>query len=431
MYITDLKDKHKGQTAWIVGLGPSLQYLTGGHIGSGIIIAMNESIYKVQSLKISNKIYSLQKHGCGVKTPHDACKVDMFRPKAGTPVLIHEPEGAECLRDYPDRYLFNNSLELKLKPNELSSITAVRIAQFMGCDKIRFVCHDNSVNNNFTRLQPKETGGHTVIVKWNYDVKSMGLKAFLAENNIDAKFITPGYQAMSSKNKLKLIIATPFYSMSGYSPYIVSMFRSLSYCHKQDIWPEYWDLSGDSYVDRARNSICAKFLESDATDLLFVDSDMAWQEDAIIKILQSPWEITGAAYPVKNDWEEYGVVINTNEDKTPSVDQNTGLISAEWIPAGFMRIKKEALERFANAYSSDYYYDPSACPDNPGRRYINFFRCIVEKEHRYGEDVEFCRRWKAIGGKLWVEPRITFKHCGMTAWTGNYHEFLLRQPRPK
>ena len=103
MYITDLKDKHKGQTAWIIGLGPSLQYLAQEHIGPGIVIAMNESIYKVQQAKISNKIYSLQKHGCGVKSPHSVCRVDMFRPKAGTPVLIHEPEGGECLKDWPER----------------------------------------------------------------------------------------------------------------------------------------------------------------------------------------------------------------------------------------------------------------------------------------------------------------------------------------
>ncbi len=224
---------------------------------------------------------------------------------------------------------------------------------------------------------------------------------------------------------IKLFIATPFYEVKAYSPYCKCLVDSARVLWTLGIDFIFHIHNGDSYVDRARNTICAKFLESDCTDLLFIDSDMTWNLEAIGMMLIPPQEVVGAVYPMKNQWGHYAVGLNTDENGSPIVDPLTGLLSAEWVMAGFLRIKRSCLEKMAGAYKDLAYQDPNADPVNPGRIYTPFFELKLGKG---GEDMTFCRRWKAIGGEVWVEPRITFGHFGIQEWTGNYHEFLRRQP---
>lgn len=188
---------------------------------------------------------------------------------------------------------------------------------------------------------------------------------------------------------------------------------------------DYYTHNGDSYVDRARNTICAKFLENDYTDLFFIDSDMQWDMQSIVRMLKAPYEVVGGTYPMKNCWDVYPCSIDTDENGAPIVDPETGLIKAEWVMAGFLRIKRSCLEKMSEAYKDLEYQDPSADPTNQTRKYIPFFE---NKLGIGGEDMTFCRRWKAIGGEIWLEPRITFGHYGVTGYFGNFHEFMMRQP---
>jgi hypothetical protein len=49
---------------------------------------------------------------------------------------------------------------------------------------------------------------------------------------------------------------------------------------------------GDSLVSRARNRLAADFLESDCTHLLFIDSDIVFEPEDIIRLLENgPLEV--------------------------------------------------------------------------------------------------------------------------------------------
>jgi hypothetical protein len=62
----------------------------------------------------------------------------------------------------------------------------------------------------------------------------------------------------------------------------------------------------------------------------------------------------------------------------------------------------------------------------------NIFECRCKKDSgvREGEDTACCHKWAEIGGTLWCEPRISFGHIGVKEFSGNFHEFLLKQPQP-
>ena len=223
---------------------------------------------------------------------------------------------------------------------------------------------------------------------------------------------------------MKLVIATPFYEMKGWSPYIKSLAATMWFLAKHTpIDVQFWSLNGDSYVERARNTIAHQFLESDRTHLMFIDSDMEWNLDGFTKLIASDVDVVGAGYPCKNVWDFYGCIIDTNEDETPKVDPKTGLISAWGVPTGFMKIRRQVFEKLIEAQPDNYYMIRNQGDKEPTKHY-NFFGRIPP----LGEDISFCRRWAEIGGKLWVQPEVMIVHYGVKGWAGHYGDFLRSCP---
>uniref|UniRef100_A0A6M3XVK7 Uncharacterized protein n=1 Tax=viral metagenome TaxID=1070528 RepID=A0A6M3XVK7_9ZZZZ len=189
------KDKHKGETAWIIGKGTSLFHLSRNDIGNGPIIAIYEAIVPIEILNFPNELFSLQKDGGARKRnplsddPEcddrqcDFCK-GMVTPKRAT-LLLHEKEAKYCFEDYPRRLLFTLE-EIGLPNNEFSLVCALKIAQFMGCDKFRFVscdAHANGDIGNFIPLFNKEYYG------WIYGMQKDILPKYL--EGLDYEWVTP------------------------------------------------------------------------------------------------------------------------------------------------------------------------------------------------------------------------------------------------
>lgn len=227
----------------------------------------------------------------------------------------------------------------------------------------------------------------------------------------------------------KVIISTPTRTGEAYAAYISSLTATIAAFERLGIQYDYWPLDGDSYVDRARNTICARFLQSDATDLIFIDSDEGWDVVGVLRLLMHQDEIVGGNYRIKNAWEHWGAVPLVDGDGTPlgkMLPNGNALIEARFLPAGFMRIKKTALERFIAHYPDRYYFDNSADPQAPDQQYYAFFHCIYDFENhaRYGEDTGFCKQWRDMGGQLWIEPNMEIAHYGTKEWRGNYDQYL-------
>lgn len=247
------------------------------------------------------------------------------------------------------------------------------------------------------------------------------------------------YRHIREKNfkptKMKLMIATPFYMSQEFSHYGTSLLYTCRMLTLAGIDWERLEVNGDSYVDRAKNTLLANFLESDGTDLLMIDSDLQWHPNAVARLLQHPEEIVAGAYPFKNSWDQF--VGNPLVEIKNGARQYAGyreltdgsfLIEAYNVSGGFLRIKRAALERFADHYPNDIYQDDYAWPGRNGRIYTEFFKCGVINYQRFSEDSHFAHRCREMGMKLWIDPNITFTHYGVKGWTGNFHESLQRPP---
>lgn len=218
---------------------------------------------------------------------------------------------------------------------------------------------------------------------------------------------------------MKLLIAVPDYTGAPCVNYIHSLTDTLACLHNLGIEAEVTYHCNDAYIHRARNSLCAKFLSGDYTDMMFIDSDLGWDFKAVPRLLSRPYEFVAGAYPFKQDDENYPIEIMLDNQQRPVIDRATGCIAAYMMPTGFWRLRRSVLEKMSGIV--DWYMDK-------GEKTFNFFSTPVVDHEWIGEDVWFCRQWLSIGGQIWCDPNIDFHHVGRKEYSGNLHEFLLRQP---
>ncbi len=228
-------------------------------------------------------------------------------------------------------------------------------------------------------------------------------------------------------SKFKLAIATPFFESRGWSPYIHSLVPSIAFlAAKTSVEFAFWEVSGDAYVWRARNNLAHRLLDSDFTHMMFIDSDMGWNMEAFQRVVSADVDIVGAAYPVKNNWENFGIRILSDAEGYPLMDPKWGTIKASDIPTGFMKINRTVFDRIRAMEPDNWYWAPDG---NGGAAKIhNYFGHLLEDHIIYGEDISFCKRAVRAGCELHVETRADMLHCGIQAWTGNYGDFLRKQP---
>ena len=188
-------------------------------------------------------------------------------------------------------------------------------------------------------------------------------------------------------------------------------------------------VGGDPYVHKARNKLASEFLTEhrDAEALFFLDDDLGWEADAALRFCRRGEAVICGVYPKKNDGLEFPVQLTFNRDGSPIVQD--GLYLALLAPTGFMRIRREVLERCAE--DSGIYEEPDLvkgmveCWD----LFRTGFVPLEEGGKRgrwWGEDFFFSVMVRQLGMEVWVDPNIEFTHRGSKAWKARFDETLQR-----
>ena len=150
-------------------------------------------------------------------------------------------------------------------------------------------------------------------------------------NLTKAEFIRNG-------SDVHLYIATPATSIA--SNFHVSLIREIPRLLGAGMSVTYAHLAGHCHVDDARNLLAVDFLlKSDATDILWWDSDVAAEPGAALKLLAHPGDIVGGAYPLKDDSQRFPVRL---------VQPMAALCpEAEMLPTGFLRVRRHVMDDLA------------------------------------------------------------------------------------
>jgi hypothetical protein len=180
---------------------------------------------------------------------------------------------------------------------------------------------------------------------------------------------------------------------------------------------------GESHIDRARNNVVARFLQSPATHLMFIDSDQAFTPQDVLHLVESGKDLIGALIPKKQinwegirqaakdgheDIEAYGAqyVVNPPKDgRTLRIDKQCVPVDA--IGTGFMLVSREAIESVIKAHPETEYLSDDVAGEMQKSWAIFHAGVYDEGWMRFlTEDYVFCRRARAIG----IQPHI---HLGV------------------
>lgn len=180
-------------------------------------------------------------------------------------------------------------------------------------------------------------------------------------------------------------------------------------------------LSGNAGIVQARNQLATEFLESGFDRLVFLDGDISFEPGAIVKLARQPVDLVGGGYRYKQTNENYPI---RWLDKEELWANEHGLLEVEMIPTGFMAISRSLFEKLLEKYPE------RSKTKQCGVLAYCFFQMPFIDGHLYGEDFQFCKDWREIGGKVFLDPEINLTHWGFkpTPHKGHIGNWLKNRP---
>lgn len=207
-----------------------------------------------------------------------------------------------------------------------------------------------------------------------------------------------------------IFIATPCLDGNVSAHYTASLVRTMTAIQQRGWRSPRIDFEiGNSLIADARNKLVARFLASDSSDLVFIDSDLSWSPDDLLRLVAFDTPLVAGVYQRKSRTKvDFAVKFG------PAISMDAqGLVAVERVGTGFMRLRRDCLDRMVAAH-------PALRLDAP--HLFALFDTSIADGVFIGEDFTFCDRWRALGGQVLVDPGMNFGHHGAAV----YDEALLK-----
>jgi hypothetical protein len=248
--------------------------------------------------------------------------------------------------------------------------------------------------------------------------------------------------------KFSIFVATPVHSEVSIH-YFQACLDFQKFCMKNDIVASF-QVMKSSLVTQGRNLCVSSFMESNHTHLLFIDSDIEFQTQSIMKMIAADKGVISVPYPLKQlMWDKAWDRLNKGDIKNvkdlkfkalhtypmkvsneKDIRVKDGVIEVTHSPTGCMLIKREVIEKMIKAYPEMEIVQKTVINGEYINRphFYNFFDTMFDPETKnfLGEDFAFCKRWKALGEKCYalITDRIT--HVGEHQYRGCFADELIK-----
>jgi hypothetical protein len=252
----------------------------------------------------------------------------------------------------------------------------------------------------------------------------------------------------------KIFVATPAYGGMLTEAYFRSVIRLLTFCNQHQIQIAFGTIANESLVTRARNVLVAYFLQSNYTKLFFVDADIEFQVEDVLKLLAHKKDVAVGAYPKKGvNWQrimqsvraddkeytdaqiaaygsDYAINFRFVDRERRQIAIENGAIRLHDGATGFMMIDRSVIDKMIIAYPELKYNNDLNTPADLNDYFYAFFDTMIDpKDKRYlSEDYTFSRRWQDIGGDIWLDPSISLNHHGHFCFSGNPNQIIQITP---
>ena len=246
--------------------------------------------------------------------------------------------------------------------------------------------------------------------------------------------------------KYQIFVGTPVHSDESIH-YTQALIEFQKECFQKKLKVSF-HLIKSSLVTQGRNLCVAGFLESKATHLLFIDSDIYFQGKSIFTMLKANKDIISVPYPLKTlMWDKAFKKMQEGKIKSPddirrslhtypmkvpdanNIKLNKGVMEVTDSPTGCMLIKREVIEKMIEKYPDKQIVQKTVI----NGQYVNkpnmwnFFDTLHDpKEKTYnGEDFAFCKLWRDLGGKCHAYITDAIVHVGEHQYQGKFYDELI------
>ena len=252
-----------------------------------------------------------------------------------------------------------------------------------------------------------------------------------------------------NKSDFSILVSTPVHSEVSIH-YTQSLLAFQQKCMVNGILVSF-SLLKSSLVTQGRNLCVNAFMEESKkhayTHMLFIDSDIEFSFDTIMKLVAAEKDVVAAPYPLKDlDWGKIANRIkhkNIQDGDTMSKQGFTwplkldgqnqitainGVAEVSHAPTGCMLIKREVIEKMIKHFPQLEINQPTIVNGKETRKknFYNLFDTLHDPETKryFGEDFGFCKRWTEIGGKCHILVDNYITHVGEYCYTGRLMDDL-------
>ena len=200
---------------------------------------------------------------------------------------------------------------------------------------------------------------------------------------------------------MKLFVAIP--SGTSVPARFLNCTNQLCFAAKEGLVIEQFFGAG---VINARIVAANRFLETDCTHLLTIDSDIVnWNGMHVQQLIAREKAIVGGFYMKKQKEQVY--VCSPLKVGEPVEPDAEGLIELRRIGTGFLLVKREVFERMKEKWR-----DSETFINQQKKEMFNFYPMGVVNREYVSEDWYFCDRARELGYRIYGDTKVTLGHLG-------------------
>lgn len=248
---------------------------------------------------------------------------------------------------------------------------------------------------------------------------------------------------------MKIFVPVICYNRTGHTSFFFSLMKLMLFCKDHGIVLSLYPIVFESLISRARNAAVANFLtDPDATHILFIDSDIEFEPEDVLKMLHVNKPVVCGAYAQKWLSQEHMQAVFQGEKTVENPlelctrvsvhplknDDGTWpplapVMECEYATTGFLLIQRCVFEHMMVKYPERKFQmeiDGYLTADQ--KYFYDFFPVHIHPvTRRYeSEDYGFSRLWREsrADAKIYVITTISLIHHGWFGYPSNFYRQL-------
>ncbi len=211
----------------------------------------------------------------------------------------------------------------------------------------------------------------------------------------------------------KVAICTPIHR-SVDADFTASLLKTFQSVKMQLAW---LNVVGQPNIAHARNILVAEALKREATDIVFIDSDIGWEPEGFLKLFEAPDECRiVAAAPQRRD-RNHVTFCSMPDQKEP---KRLGPLITGMVATAFQRIDVSVFTELT--YPKAYQHAQGTCKSW-------FFHDIAphyegEPDNFIASDFYFTQKCREAGIESWIDPDIALRHYATVPLTARLVDYL-------